>query len=111
MINVKDRYYITIAFRGTDGSARPSVGDIVQANGFLFSVKLSSSRWVALIGAIKNKVEYYDCLKSFKQDTPIVAEDWYPTSVFEDNKETLVYNKYEGNIVFIGNKEIISSLP
>jgi hypothetical protein len=111
MINLKDRHYITIAFRGVDGANRPSIGDIVQSSGFLFSVKISSAKWVVLIAVIKNKVEYIECLARFKQDTPISVEDWYPASVVENGVESFVYNKYDGEIVFVGSKEVITSLP
>lgn len=111
MIDMKNRYYVTIAFRGIDGKERPEVGCIVEANGVLFSVKLSTSRWIALIAVLKNKVEYLDCLKRFKQDTPILVTDWYPMSVVEDGKQSYIYDKYEGEIIFIGNHEITSSHP
>lgn len=109
MINLRDRYYVTVAFRGIDGAIRPAVGDILESSGMLFSVKLSTTKWVALIAVIKNKVEYIECLKKFKQDTPIIVNDWYPMSVIEDGKESNHYEKYEGEIVFVGSKEISTS--
>jgi hypothetical protein len=103
MINLKNRYYITIAVRAKDGDKRPKVGEVVQSNGFLFAVRSSSAKWVTLTAVIKNKVEYIECLASFKQDEPILVEDWYPTDRNPD-----VYNKYIGETVFVGNYETTS---
>lgn len=103
MINLKNRYYATIAIRAKDNDIKPKVGDIVQSKGFLFSVRSSSAKWVTLIAVIKNKVEYIECLASFNQDEPISFEDWYPTG-----KDSNIYNKYNGETVFIGNYEITS---
>lgn len=111
MIDMKNRYYVTIAFRNMDAKLKPDVGSIVESKGILFSVKVSTSKWVALIAVIRNKVEYLDCLKRFKQDTPIFIREWYPMSVREQGYETYMYEEYAGNIVFIGSHEIISSRP
>lgn len=106
MIDYRNRHYVTIAVRAVDGGTRPKLGDLVESKGILFSVIKSDSRWITLTAVIKNKVEYVECLGKFQQDTPINLTDWYPTL-----KDSDVYIKYEGKIVFIGHYEVTSFHP
>lgn len=95
---------MTIAVRSPDRNGNPKVGEIVESNGVLFSVKASNKLYIVLIAFIKNKVAYIDSCKQFKEGDSIVISEWYP----EPTKDGYVYPSYIGDVTFISYHEIIS---
>lgn len=111
MIDKNIRYRINITVRVEKGSEKPKAGELLEANGCVFSVIKSTNIWIILECIIKAKVDYIDSINRLKEEEEIYLIDWIPKTKTEPVLSN-TFNVYKGVLTHRLNwEQVISSHP